>query len=254
MSDSVPTSAFQPSRGLRLASMILAGAYGVALLACGITDLALNGGFTWTWLVLTALATAASLTILPVWLRRHRAALCLLAFFLTLNLLVFTAAWFSGGTWYPVVAASLLLGFSLAGLPLLLRTLRATRSWTHKGLAWMAFNSLLVFGLLWVVADFAGLQALWLPVMCPVAAFGLALPWAIFLEARYLPWHPLGRTGLALLLAAGYTWLSVLVIPALTGDLTDRFLASDITAWVLGLAGLVLLTIRAFQKAGRRAS
>lgn len=106
------------SAGRRLQS-ILIFLYCTALIVCFLCDLAINGRFTWSLIVLCALGIAFSVTTLPFFLRRRRLAVSALAVTVLLGCLLLACGRYAEPGWfvryaapiaaYPVVCAWLLL-------------------------------------------------------------------------------------------------------------------------------------------------
>lgn len=106
-------------RGYLLTTYIL---YGGAQLACAVADLADGHGLSWSFIVLSSLTLAFTLTDLPLLLETHRAVYTLFAFFAGLNLLVLTCNIYYGCAGiFPTVFMALLFSFTLVFLPFVLK-------------------------------------------------------------------------------------------------------------------------------------
>lgn len=106
------------TRNYRIIQYVL---YGLALLVCFITNLAVQHTLSWFWIVLTSLGVAASLTLLPALVREEYRGLWTLAgFTASLLLLLLTCCLYSGGDWFIIAAVSVVFGMSVVFLPFVL--------------------------------------------------------------------------------------------------------------------------------------
>ena len=94
-------------RRLRWIQYIL---YGGTALICLICNLAVGHTLDWFWLVLTGELVGASLTLLPILVKQYRGVITLGGFTLSLELLLLAACLFSGGDWFLLASAGVLIG------------------------------------------------------------------------------------------------------------------------------------------------
>lgn len=91
--------------------------YGLIALGCGIGNIAAQHALSWFWIVIGAEAMAASVTLLPaVAPNGKRGLYSLLGFTLSWLFLMLACCLYSGGTWFFVAAASILLGMGVVFL------------------------------------------------------------------------------------------------------------------------------------------
>ncbi len=169
-------------RRLRWIQYIL---YGGTALICLICNLAVGHTLDWFWLVLTGELVGASLTLLPILVKQYRGVITLGGFTLSLELLLLAACLFSGGDWFLLASAGVLLGLGAAFLPGALRELPRPLG-EHKAVLYLGTETLLLCALLWVSCAYDGAD--WFPIpTLPAVLFGLTLPWAWVLICRYAP-------------------------------------------------------------------
>ena len=95
-------------RNYRLIQFLL---YGLTALACLISNLAAEHTLDWFWIVLTAEAMAASLTLLPSFVEDQWRGLAVLGSFTgSLLLLLAVCCLYTGGDWFLVAALWVLFG------------------------------------------------------------------------------------------------------------------------------------------------
>ncbi len=169
-------------RRLRWIQYIL---YGGTALICLICNLAVGHTLDWFWLVLTGELVGASLTLLPILVKQYRGVITLGGFTLSLELLLLAACLFSGGDWFLLASAGVLLGLGAAFLPGALRELPRPLG-EHKAVLYLGTETLLLCALLWVSCAYDGAD--WFPIpTLPAVLFGLTMPWAWVLICRYAP-------------------------------------------------------------------
>lgn len=99
--NTVPSPRRNPRRAGRIVSGITLGAYGIALAACFICNLAIEGRLSWFYIVLAALLLAGSLFPLPLLLKRGRIPVVPVSSTAFLFLLEYACNWYAGGSWFP---------------------------------------------------------------------------------------------------------------------------------------------------------
>ena len=98
--------------------------YGLLAAICLICNLAVQHTLSWFWIVLSAELTAASLTLLPVYVpERTKGLWCASGFTGSLLVLLAVCCLYTGGDWFFVAAAAVLFGLGVVFLPTALRLL-----------------------------------------------------------------------------------------------------------------------------------
>lgn len=159
--------------------------YGAAYLTCAIVNLAVQHTLSWSFIVLAALLTSASLTLLPIMVSKHRGLITLGGFTLSLLLLLFVCNVYTGGGWFVMAAVPILFGLSVLFLPYVLYNIALPAPWAgHKALLYMACNTLLLLALL-AVGNWYTKGGWLLGQGLPLALFWLIIPWGFMLVIRY---------------------------------------------------------------------
>lgn len=165
--------------------IFFAVAYGVALLACFICNLAIFHTLDWFWIVLAALMVAFSFTNLPAMVEKNRLPVCLGAATGSLALLLLTCWLYAGSRW--------VLGGAAVTVVCLALFWGCWAIWRfygkHVPLLCMALFSVWVFLLLAVIHAFTGGNWL-LSFAYPIAATGVGYAWLYF---AVICWLPVGR-------------------------------------------------------------
>lgn len=151
--------------------------YGVALLACFISNLAVQHRLDWFFIVLFSIATAASLTLAPAIAAMHpktecyKAPIALGCFLLSLELLLLTCCLYTGGDWFIVAGVSVLFGAAVLLLPMVMGKLPLPAALANKKASlWLLLCLALLLILLAVCAVYTG--GGWLPVTIIAVIFG----------------------------------------------------------------------------------
>lgn len=159
--------------------------YGAAILTCFICNLAIQHTLSWFFIVLAAVLTSASLTLLPTLVEKHRGLITLAGFTLSLLLLLLVCSLYTGGSWFPIASVSVLFGLCVVFLPVVVRQLwLPEKLGRHTALICMAVDTLLLFLLLFV-SDLTGRGGWFVRQGIPLAGFWLLLPWGMLLIIRY---------------------------------------------------------------------
>ena len=166
--------------------------YGITIVTCFICNLAVNHTLSWFFIVLSSLAVSFSLTSVPVLVKKHRGLWTLGCCFVTLNLLLWVCQVFTGGNWFLTAFVSVVFGFSIVFLPLVLRELPLPHPVSsHKSLICMAADTVLLFGLVTVAVLYYGTPADLLTVAYPITVFFATIPWLFLAVIRYIPMNGL---------------------------------------------------------------
>lgn len=157
----------------------------IPILVCLIVNLATGAALDWFFIVLASLITAASLIIVPLMMPENKFLWTLGTFTVSLLLLLGVICIYTHGKWFFLVAASVLLGFSVCFLPIVVQTkpFRALLG-NQKSLTVMTVSTLF-FGLLMLcIGLYAKSPEFWRigPVISlPILVF----VWILFLLIRY---------------------------------------------------------------------
>lgn len=206
--------------------------YGAGLLACLITNLAVDHRLSWFFIVLTAVLTAFSLTSLPLILKKNRALWTLAAFYVSLNLLLFTCCVYTGGDWFGITFVSILFAAVVIFLPFVLRALPLPGGlYRHRTLLCFTVDTVFLFLLVLAACWYNKTAGQFLKTACPITAAGLLLPWIFMLVIRYVRLNPLFRTGICCLAAGIYTYLINGVINSILEGIPPALPVHNFARW-----------------------
>ena len=168
---------------IKVAQIIL---YAIPIITCFIVNLAVSGKLSWFFIVLTAEAVAASLTLLPVLTEKKRGLVTLAGFTASLVLLLAVCRVYTGGDWFIITVVSVLFGLSAVFMPFVIRTVPLPQPFCgHKALITLAVNTPLLFVLLFTADIYTAGESWFLSAACPLTAFWLVLPWGYTAIIRY---------------------------------------------------------------------
>lgn len=131
----------------------IAGIFAVPILVCLIINLSTGAAMGWFFVVLAALAVAASLVIVPLMVTENKALWTLGAFTASLLLLLGVCCIYSRGTWFFTAASAVLFGLAVIFLPFVVRAkpVRALLGDCNKALLVIAADVLLFTNMMNVV-------------------------------------------------------------------------------------------------------
>ena len=110
---------------------IMLGIYGIALLTCFIVNMAVNGGLTWFYIVLSSIALAFSITNIPVMVRTHKIIKSGICATVMVYVLLWTCNWFVGGNWLYNIALPI-ASLSLVYVWVILLSVTSRMYWVFK--------------------------------------------------------------------------------------------------------------------------
>lgn len=241
-------------------------AYGISLITCFIVNLAVDHKLSWFFIVLTAELVAFTLTSLPVLIQKHKALTTILAFFVSLMLLLLVCNIYTGGNWFPLTFSILVFAFTVVFLPFLLRGLRLPDPLrSHKTLICFAIDTILMFVMIFTSCTYAGVQPKFFTVACPIAGFSVLLPWLIMVTIRYIKINSLFQTSVCLALCGVYMYLTDGVVAYILdhgrfelplfdfGRWTNNYASGNITLIFVALAfafavGGIILEVKRQQR------
>ena len=100
---------------------LIAGLFMIPVLVCLIVNLASGAALGWFFVVLAALAVAASLIVVPLMVPENKLLWTFCAFCASLVLLLFVCSLYSGGSWFLVASSAALFGLGVVFLPFVIR-------------------------------------------------------------------------------------------------------------------------------------
>ncbi len=103
------------------AGSVVAGLFMIPVLVCLIVNLASGAALGWFFVVLAALAVAASLIVVPLMVPENKLLWTFCAFCASLVLLLFVCSLYSGGSWFLVASSAALFGLGVVFLPFVIR-------------------------------------------------------------------------------------------------------------------------------------
>jgi len=131
----------------------VSGVFMIPILVCLIINLTAGSAMGWFFIVLAALALAASLIIVPIMAPKDKCFWTFCASSASLMVLLGVTCLVSGGDWFWVAASSVLFGLSVFFLPFVIRA-RPLSKWvgkTNKALLVLAVDAALFLNMLNVI-------------------------------------------------------------------------------------------------------
>jgi len=106
----------------------ISGLFMIPILVCLIINITTGGGLSWFFIVLAALAVAASLILVPILVPEDKAFWTFCAFCASLMILLGITCLVSGGNWFWVASSAALFGLGVIFLPFVIRA-RPVQKW-----------------------------------------------------------------------------------------------------------------------------
>jgi len=180
--------------------------FAVPILVCLIVNLAAGHALDWFFIVLTSLMVLASLTVVPLIAERKKGLRTIIAFTISLILLLLTCCLYSRGDWFFVAAISVLFGLSVIFSPYVISRLPVTGFWSkHKGLLAMIIDTFLLYAVI-IISGFYSNQISgehW-RIAFFTANANILFPWVLFVIIRYLKSNAFIKAGLCTIFGGIY--------------------------------------------------
>ena len=110
----------------------VSGVFMIPILVCLIVNLTTGSAMGWFFIVLAAMAVAASLIVVPIMAPKgDKAFWTFCAFTASLMILLFVTSLVSGRNWFWLVSSAVLFGLSVCFLPFVIRA-RQVQKWVGK--------------------------------------------------------------------------------------------------------------------------
>lgn len=182
-----------------IAGISIASVMAVPIVVCLIVNLASGRALDWFFIVLTALMTAASLTVVPLIMEERKGLWTLGSFTGSLTLLLLSSCLYSGGDWFFVAIIPVLFGLSILFAPFVV----AQIPWKgfaseNKGLLVMAADTVLFYAVIIVSGLYGYGSEFWRPALLNTTVC-LLFPWGLFLMIRYIKAGAFIRAGLCVI-------------------------------------------------------
>lgn len=205
-----------------MVGMVSAGVLLVPTVVCLICNLAIGHGLDWFFIVLSSMLVVASLLVVPFVVRRERALATILAFTVSLVLLLLVCCIYTRGRWFFVAAVPTVFGLSVVFAPYVVMRLRLPKPLSqHRGLLTLAWDSLWLYLVIVTCGLFVRGGSDYWRLALSITSYCLLPVWGVFLFARYVRMNRLVKSGLIVMLAGAWTAFGNDGIAMLTGLPSD---------------------------------
>ncbi|WP_191621907.1 helix-turn-helix domain-containing protein [Microbacterium caowuchunii] len=206
-------------------------AYVVALVASFVVNLSVEHTLSWFWIVASAVGLAFSLTTLPLLLRARRGWSTLTASALSLGLLLASIEYVGGGSFFGIVAASVLFAGLVIWGPLAIRDFAPAAIRRHGAIISVVAGSVGLAALLWIILSTMGRADAFFSLAVPIAVWGVAVAVLLTLVVRYLPLRGLYRAAIASVLGAAVALTTEPYVEMVVDARPFTFASVDLTIW-----------------------
>ena len=233
--DESPITEYQAQSYRRWRSAVLRGTgavYALGLLATFIVNLTVQHTLSWFWVVLAAVATAFSLTTLPLLVPKWRGWLTLGGFLVSLITLLAVIRLLYGGEFFTVAVSSVLFAALVVFLPFALRDIALPEPLrSHRTVLALAAITVALPLFVYVVLVRIGAEDSFVDLALPIVGIVLAFAWLVALLIRYLPGNDFYTAAAVTALSGVFGWA---IGPIIDGFVTGRpldFGEVDLTRW-----------------------
>lgn len=221
---------------------VLTVIFAIPVLTCFIVNIAVGHCLDWFFIVLTSLMVLGSMVMVPIAADKKRFLWILTSFTASLLLLLLTCCIYSGGTWFPVAAVSVLFGLSVVFLPFAIRQILIKgKIGSHKGLLVMLTDTVLLGLLLLLCIGGEDYKTAF-----SIMGYCMILPWGLFLVIRYLRVNGLIKAGICSFLTSLFLSFADAVTDIfVNGRIVNNvgFWSADFSNWAEYRSSNIMLTI-----------
>ena len=157
----------------------------IPVIVCLICNLVVGQSLDWFFIVLASLAVFASFTVVPLVVEKNVGLWTLGSFTGSLLALLLIINIYVGGRWFLLAAVPTVFGLSVFFAPFVIKRIKLPSALANKkGLLVMIWDTLWLYAIILVVGLAARSAGYWRNAI-PITAYGVLLPWIIFLIVRY---------------------------------------------------------------------
>lgn len=208
----------------------------IPIVVCLIVNLVSGHALDWFFIVLTALMTAASLTVVPLIMEERKGLWTLGSFTVSLTLLLLSSCLYSEGDWFFVAIIPVLFGLSILFAPFVVAQLPLKGfASNNKGLLVMLTDTVLLYAVVIVSGLYGYGSEFWRPALLNTTV-GLLFPWVLFLVIRYIKSNAFVRAGLCVIFGGLYlSMIESLIYWILNGFFRIQFQNANLLVWNLSV-------------------
>lgn len=222
--------------------IVLSVIFAIPVLTCFIVNIAVGHCLDWFFIVLTSLMVLGSVVLVPLAANKKRFLCIFISFTASLLLLLLTCCIYTGGTWFPVAAVSVLFGLSVVFLPFAIMQIPIKSGiGRHKGLLVMLTDTVLLALLLLLCVGGDEYR-----IAFSIMGYCMILPWGLFLVIRYLKANGFIRAGICSVLTGLFLSPADVVTDILINGrivYTKGFWNADLSVWEGEVSSNVMLII-----------
>lgn len=225
-----------------IAGAVTAGILIIPVLICLICNLAVGHALDWFFIVLTAMLTTASITVVPMLTSERKLCKTILCFTGSLLLMLLTICLYADGDWFFVAAVPIIFGLSVIFLPFMIRSIPLPKTLSQRrALMVILWDMVWLILLLMTCCIYTGGD--WFFVATVPIIFGLSVIFLPFLiKSIPLPKPLSSHKGLVVMLW-DTAWLFA-IMPVCIASEEYLHLALLITAWFSLLPWIIFVCAR----------
>lgn len=184
---------------------IFAGVLMVPVIVCLICNLATGQALDWFFIVFTSLLVFASLSVVPLMVRRNAGMWTIISFVFSLVLLLMTCCIYTGSNWFWVATIPTIFGLMVIFLPYILYHISLPKFFQNKkGLISMVCDTVMLYAVIVVCGIYSNGTDYW-RIAFEITTYAIILPWVIFLVVRYLRVDDFIKVGILNILVGLFT-------------------------------------------------
>lgn len=204
----------------------------IPVIVCLICNIAIGHGLDWFFIVLTSLLVVASVTVLPMLVRKNAILWTMAGFTTTLLLLLMTCCIYSGGDWFFIAAIPVIFGLSIIFMPYIICHIPLPRFLQNKkALLTMLWDTLWLYILIFECGMYTSYEPYWRNAFL-ITTLSLTVPWLMFIFIRYAKIHSVTKAGICTIIAgAFFTFANDIISLILYGHSSVKIASANLLKW-----------------------
>lgn len=204
----------------------------IPVIVCLICNIAIGHGLDWFFIVLTSLLIAASVTVIPMTVRKNAILWTMAGFTGSLLLLLMTCCIYTGGDWFFISAVPVIFGLSVIFMPYIICHIPLPRALQNKkALITMLWDTLWLYILIFVCGLHTSYKPYWRNAFL-ITTLSIIVPWLMFIFIRYIKIHPVTKTGICTIIVGAFaTFANDIISLILYGNSSVKIADANMMKW-----------------------
>lgn len=200
--------------------IVASGILMIPVIVCLICNIAIGHGLDWFFIVLTSMILIASITAVPLLVKKKKIIWTIMSFTGSLILLLFTCCIYTKGNWFWVTGVACILGLSVVFAPYVINNINFPENIVkHKALFVLLWDTIWLYLLLVTCGIFVNGGKMYWKTAMSVSTYSIIFIFVVFFIIRYTKINKWNKAGWSIIFSG--IWFSI------TNDVMNFLLGSS---------------------------